>query len=457
MAGVHASSGGGNATRDRGINGENGQAAARQDQGLQRPGLEGMDMEMSQVHHSSGDGNAALDRGMNGENGLSRAREDQGLKRPTLGKTKRCEDDDVEVEMLDSTGDSGLDLERFEARGAHFDRPDDREFTEIDLESDGENGDWEERQLLDRSSGNFRRRPERTATPGIELVPMNPNDFRVTSSGNLSDHLGHSGAVVLRTGTEDELGEDLELYAEQFGLWRFTKNQARSKKRLAQFRRDLLCAAKQVRENKPDIWTYEIQALLNKVLMVADAKLSGKTIFDQSMFSLALEELEEPSIQFEAIQNNFYQHEVNLQECRTICFGWVFVWLLCYLPWYMVLWFFYRDHQNDEDCLDGENTFIYGMIYLLPLNGLINCLVSCFHTIDKGNTGFSRVSNRLVQLTTCAFLAFVIYGLTLIWNPRTVSGIDYCAYKNLIVAMVVAFLALPFLCFALQCWMDRRN
>mmetsp|Transcript_21103 Transcript_21103/g.37838 ORF Transcript_21103/g.37838 Transcript_21103/m.37838 type:complete len:227 (-) Transcript_21103:226-906(-) len=146
----------------------------------------------------------------------------------------------------------------------------------------------------------------------------------------------------------------------------------------------------------------------------------------------------------------FFRHEINLRECTRIAAGWACLFVVCYAPWFVVLVISYRGRSF---CTKGEASYIYIFMFFLGVNFVLNCGAACIAVFDRGvlctdRARTKRWINRVIGLYTATFIAFNVYGLTLLWVP---SGRESnCSLQPETLAIIVAFLVLPCICFGLQ-------
>jgi len=88
-----------------------------------------------------------------------------------------------------------------------------------------------------------------------------------------------------------------------------------------------------------------------------------------------------------------YQHEVNMAVFMRTMFGWCFIVLFCHSPWFIsiviALRRFYISasyEENSEFTCNGLETFLFGFIWLLTINILLNIIVSLSTSVDHGRS-----------------------------------------------------------------------
>mmetsp|Transcript_719 Transcript_719/g.969 ORF Transcript_719/g.969 Transcript_719/m.969 type:complete len:334 (-) Transcript_719:53-1054(-) len=163
-----------------------------------------------------------------------------------------------------------------------------------------------------------------------------------------------NGVIDLRHETEEELLEDLELYTEEFSRWNVNTPSRRNRLELA--RRGLIEAANCVRNVHEEVWTRKVSEKYNKALMEVQRIVQGQeALLEQSIFTVALQGIDDDSLRTKFLRKTFFRHEINLRECTRIAAGWACLFVVCYAPWFVVLVISYRGRSF---CTKGEASYI---------------------------------------------------------------------------------------------------
>ncbi|KAH9260085.1 hypothetical protein BASA81_001857 [Batrachochytrium salamandrivorans] len=181
---------------------------------------------------------------------------------------------------------------------------------------------------------------------------------------------------------------------------------------------------------------------------------------DDQLQAENMEVIEAPEMT-KLLSEDMHQHQCDLYVFFRVLLGWTFVFVLCQVPWLVVIFVFRMENVMDDEVMNMPpnlhspcqqvSTYLVGFYVIFLCNIFFSLVVASAQAVDNNRNLVIQYSPRIMGFLGFCLIAYNIYGVIVIWNAPLWSDTSQLSPKcfqarNLSVAVLSFFFLLPLLC-----------
>lgn len=202
--------------------------------------------------------------------------------------------------------------------------------------------------------------------------------------------------------THAEMGDSPEEVGDVLDQWRTRVSEMNDPSEIDVYRQVLIRACRGFKERRPSVWNRELGQEFSRCLKYANSRISflqGKTEEkqddiegDEDGATAVMENMFNNPREYAMmlLQEDGYQHDVNMRQFVRIFLGWSCIILICHVPWLLAIVLIEREiREQGANCFangTGEqyDKFLKGFAGILVIGFLLSMVFSLATTVDQG-------------------------------------------------------------------------